>query len=89
MQVIIVSELMRLIMLEKRFVLPISGDYPKDIALFPDTKHLISLNHESDSMTFFHIDMERNTIIMNGPELKVAKGNCIVMLKVNPDKNKD
>lgn len=73
-------------MLTKRFVLPISGDYPKDITVFPDTKHLISLNHESDTMTFFTIDLEKNTIVMNGPELPVAKGNCIVILKVNPDR---
>jgi 6-phosphogluconolactonase len=39
-------------LLEKKFVLPISGDYPKDIAVFPDNKHLVSLNHETDTMTF-------------------------------------
>lgn len=70
-------------LLTKKFVLPVSGDYPKDIGIFPNTKYLVSLNHESDSMTFFHVDLEKNTIIMNGRELKINKGNCIVILKVN------
>lgn len=69
-------------MLEKRFVLPISGDYPKDVAVFPDGKHFISLNHETDSMTFFNLDLEKNTIVMNGPEIKVTKGNCVIMHKL-------
>ena len=34
-------------LLTKRSVLPISGDYPKDASLFPDNKHLVSLNHVS------------------------------------------
>ena len=76
-------------LLKKKFVLPISGDYPKDIALFPDTRHLVSLNHESASMTFFDVNLENNTIVMNGPELKVERGNCIVMLKVNPEKSNE
>ena len=69
-------------MLEKKFVLPISGDYPKDIAVFPDTKHLVSLNHETDTMTFFNVNLKENIIVMNGPELKVPKGNGIVIMKV-------
>ena len=71
-------------LLTKKFVLPISGDYPKDIAVFPDNKHLVSLNHETDTMTFFNVDLKHNTLIMNGPELKVGKGNGIVIMKV-PD----
>ena len=69
-------------MLKKRFVLPISGDYPKDIAVFPDCRHLVSLNHESNSMTFFDLDMEKNIIVMNGPEIKVEKGNTITILSL-------
>ncbi|MBO4902752.1 MAG: lactonase family protein [Lachnospiraceae bacterium] len=65
--------------LKKLFILPVSGDFPKDVAIFPDTKHLISLNHESDTMSFFDLDLKNNVIIMNGPMLKVPKGNCIIM----------
>ena len=65
----------------KRFVLPISGDYPKDIAIFPDNKHLISLNHHSGTMTFFIVDLDKNIIVMNGPEMKVKEGNTITLLE--------
>lgn len=68
--------------LTKKFVLPISGDYPKDIAVFPDCKHIVSLNHESDTITFFNVDIEKGTLVMNGPELKVAKGNTVTLLKI-------
>ena len=34
-------------------LLPISGSYPKDICVFPDDKHIASINHENGSITFF------------------------------------
>ena len=39
-------------MLRKVMILPIAGEYPKDAALFPDNRHLISLNQDSNNMTF-------------------------------------
>ncbi|MDR2889873.1 MAG: lactonase family protein, partial [Lachnospiraceae bacterium] len=50
-------------MLTKLLCLPVSGDYPKDAALFPDNRHLVSLNHESDTMTFFSVDMEKGLLV--------------------------
>ena len=64
--------------LTKILCLPVSGDYPKDATLFPDNKHLVSLNHESDAMTFFNVDLEKGLIVMNGKELKVERPNCII-----------
>ena len=66
-------------MLTKLFILPVSGDFPKDVAIFPDSKHLVSLNHESDTMSFFDLDFQNNVIVMSGPMVKVPKGNCIIM----------
>lgn len=68
--------------LEKLFCLPISGEYPKDAALFPDNKHLVSCNHESDTMTFFNVDLENKTLIMNGKELHIEKPNCLIFKKI-------
>ena len=65
-------------MLEKLFCLPISGDYPKDATLFPDNKHLVSLNHESNTMTFFTVDLKKNIIVMNGKEIDVDQPNCVI-----------
>ncbi|MBD5467077.1 MAG: lactonase family protein [Lachnospiraceae bacterium] len=78
-------------MLDKRLCLPISGDYPKDAALFPDSKHLVSLNHESNTMTFFGVDTAKGLLVMNGKELKVEKPNCIIFHDLNyqPEGNTD
>lgn len=68
--------------LKRNFCLPISGEYPKDAELFPGSKFLVSLNHESNSMTFFKVDSEAHTIVMNGPEIPVSEPNCIVFYKL-------
>lgn len=68
--------------LTKKFCLPVSGDYPKDAALFPDNRHLVSLNHISNTMTFFDVDMEKNVIVMHGKEIKVQQPNCIIFHKL-------
>lgn len=70
-------------MLSKIFCLPVSGDYPKDASLFPDNKHLVSLNHETDTMTFFNVDLEKGLLVMNGKEIKVNKPNCIIFHKLS------
>ena len=69
-------------LLEKVFSLPISGDYPKDASLFPNNKFLVSLNHESNDLTFFKVDIENKTLIMNGPPIHVNVPNCITFLKL-------
>lgn len=69
-------------MLTKKFCLPISGDYPKDATLFPDNKHLVSLNHLSSTMTFFNVDLEKNVLVMHGKEIKVQQPNCVIFHKL-------
>ena len=69
-------------MLEKVFNLPISGEYPKDASLFPNNHFLVSLNHESNDMTFFKVNLEDKTMIMNGAPMKVNVPNCIVFYRL-------
>ncbi len=76
-------------MLEKIFCLPISGDYPKDATLFPDRRHLVSLNHESNTMTFFTVDPEKKTMIMNGREIPIDKPNCIIFHKLPKEQGEE
>jgi len=68
--------------LKKLFCLPISGDYPKDAALFPDDRHLVSLNHESNTLTFFKVNIEKKILVMNGKEMKIDRPNCIIFHKI-------
>lgn len=58
-------------LLTKEFALPISGDYPKDIAMFPDNKHIAVVNHESNSITTFTVDYEKKS---SGSERKTDEG---------------
>ncbi|MDO4285065.1 MAG: lactonase family protein [Eubacteriales bacterium] len=69
-------------LLEKKFCLPVSGDYPKDADLFPDNRHLVALNQESNSLTFFTMDGENGLLVMNGKELPVKQPNCIAFRKL-------
>lgn len=69
--------------LTKLLCLPISGDYPKDAALFPNNEYVVSLNHESNTMTFFTVDLEKGTLIMNGAEMRVESPNCIVFVQID------
>ncbi len=69
-------------MLAKLFCLPVSGVYPKDAALFPDNRHLVSLNHDTNSMTFFNVNMDEGTLIMNGKAIKVDRPNCVIFHKL-------
>ena len=62
--------------------LPISGSYPKDICVFPDDKHIASINHENGSITFFSVDYKKGLLIMNGKEIKVNEPNSCVIVKV-------
>ncbi|MBR2189695.1 MAG: lactonase family protein [Eubacterium sp.] len=69
-------------LLTREFTLPISGNYPKDIRLFPGGDFLASVNHESGSITTFKIDYEKNLIVMKGKPVRLDTPNCIVFTEV-------
>lgn len=66
-------------------VLPVSGDYPKDIALFPDNKHIVSVNHDTYELTIFTIDYEKHLLIMNGRAIRVDNCNCCIMVPLQAE----
>ncbi len=66
-------------MLTKIFVLPVSGDYPKDIAVTDDNKYLFSLNNESSTITCFKLNLTAGHMVMNGPAEPFNEGNCILI----------
>lgn len=63
-------------------VLPISGEYPKELMIFPGGNHLVSLNNESNEMTFFTIDYKKGIIVMNGDPMSVDTPNCGIFVKL-------
>jgi 6-phosphogluconolactonase len=69
-------------MLELLICLPISGEYPKDLCVFPDAQHIASINHESNTITFFAVDYERGLLIMNGNPEPVNEPNCCALVKL-------
>lgn len=68
-------------MLTFRFCLPISGDYPKDLAIFPDGEHLASINHEG-SISFFRIDHEKGLLVMSERSIDVDEPNSCEIVKI-------
>ena len=69
----------------KKFTLPISGDYPKDLVIFPDNQHIAIANHASNTITTFKVDYEKNIIVMNDKPHKVETPNSIHMWPVPQD----
>lgn len=62
--------------------LPISGEYPKDIDVFPGEKTLVVLNHETNDIRFFTIDYEKGLLVMKGHPVKIETPNCILISQV-------
>lgn len=69
-------------LLTTNFCLPVSGTYPKDVELFPNNEFLVSLNHESNSMTFFKVDLKKGIMVMNAKPMKIPEPNCIRFFKL-------
>ena len=77
--------------LTRLFSLPTSGIYPKDIALFPDQKHIAVVNNGSNTITTFGIDYEKKVLVMKGKPKKLDTPNCMVFQKIEkaPDEIRD
>ena len=69
-------------LLDRLFSLPTSGIYPKDIALFPDQKHIAVVNNGAGSITTFAINYEKRVLVMKGKPKKLDTPNCMVFQKI-------
>ena len=59
-----------------------SGAYPKDIALFPDQKHIAVVNNGQGTITTFKINYEKGVIAMKGRPQKLDTPNCMIFHKI-------
>ena len=69
-------------MLTRLFSLPTSGMYPKDIALFPDQKHIAVVNNGACTITTFAIDYEKKVLVMKGKPQRLDTPNCMIFQKI-------
>lgn len=63
----------------------VSGDYPKTLGIFPDGRHFVSLNHDSNELTIFRIDYEKKFFLMQGKPIKIDTPNCIHFHKLSEE----
>lgn len=69
-------------LLERLFSLPTGGNYPKDLALFPDQKHIAVVNNGSSTITTFAVNYENHTLVMKGKPQRLDTPNCMVFQKI-------
>ena len=50
--------------------------------MFPDSRHIASLNHDSGTITFFKVDYEKGLLVMSGRSVKVNEPNCCTIAKI-------
>lgn len=60
----------------------ISGDYPKTLAIFPDSRHFVSLNHDTNTITTFQVDYEKKCFLMMDKPIAIDQPNCIHIHKL-------
>lgn len=68
--------------LEKICDSKVSGNFPKTIAVFPDNKHFVSLNHDTNEITSFIMNYEKKCFLMEGKPISIDKPNCIYIHKL-------
>ncbi|MBQ6376952.1 MAG: lactonase family protein [Lachnospiraceae bacterium] len=70
-------------LLDRLFSLPTAGIYPKDIALFPDQKHLAVVNNGSNTITTFAINYEKKVLVMKGKPKQLDTPNCMIFQEIS------
>ncbi len=68
--------------LDRLLSLPTAGRYPKDIALFPDQKHVAVVNNGEGNITTFSIDYDKKILVMKGKPQEIDTPNAMVFQKI-------
>ncbi len=78
-------------LLDRLFSLPTAGIYPKDIALFPDQKHLAVVNNGSNTITTFAVNYDKKVLVMKGKPKTLDTPNCMIFQEITkaPDVIRD
>lgn len=70
-------------MLSRVFHTRVCSDYPKMLAIFPDEKHYLTLNNNSNDIVTYTINYEKKCSLQSVAPVKVDKPNCIYMVKLD------
>lgn len=63
-------------------VLPVSGEYPRDLLVMPNNERFAAVNQEGNSITSFKVNYEKGYIVMTGAPLKLPSPTSIRMKKL-------
>lgn len=63
-------------------ILPVSGEYPRDLAIMPNDEMIAAVNQEGNSITSFKVNYEKGYIVMVGAPLKLPSPTSIKMKKL-------
>ena len=69
-------------MLTEAFATKVNSDYPKMLAFYPDEKHYLTLNNNSNDIYSYDINFEEGYSLQCGQPVRVDKPNCIYILKI-------
>lgn len=62
--------------------LPISGEHPKGLVLYPDGSSFIVANHDSNELRNFTVNYGEKRFTAKGRPAKITTPNCVVLLKL-------
>ena len=68
--------------MEKICVLPVSGEYPRDLAVMPNGRLITAVNQEGNSLTSFKVNYEKGTILMVEKPISLPSPTCIQIRKI-------
>ena len=60
----------------------IGGEFPKAIAVFPDGRHFMCLNHDNNTIGVFSVNYEGKYFLMHGKPAEVETPNCVYIHKL-------
>lgn len=69
-------------MLSRKFDTKVNSDYPKMLAFFPDERHYLTLNNNSNDIFSYRINFEEGYSLQCGEGVRVDKPNCIYIMQL-------
>ncbi|MCI8389167.1 MAG: lactonase family protein [Roseburia sp.] len=69
-------------LLTRQFETRVNSDYPKMLEIYPDERHYLTLNNNSNDIYSYKIDYENKYSLVSMPGIQVDKPNCIYIMEL-------